>query len=479
MFTKSTLQIIGLIILSAIFGGYGCVGTQSSAPENRSVRFYQEGYPEVVVNTVGWIDESDSTKLYIYVDVGIKSLIKITRPDEKITASFDVETLLRDPDSNSLIINRSDKVELTDDDIRAYGSNPNVSWRTTQSIPPGEYNLIINVTDRTSSKTSTVTTKALIPDPESDNAAISGLTLSVKENNSSGAFKPVNYRNIAAHYDSLMVNFQVVVPDSLRYGLKLRSLLVRFRSDLNAAGLPFYQNLYPGSLEYQGIDFENHDVEYASEIDLQDSMEKVTTFSHTFALKNEGNQRFFIELSQNDSVKATLHKDFALRNPYYPDVKTPRALFEPLVYLMEENEFKRLNRIKSSDSLKQIVDQFWTERMSQDEANKTLNLFYSRVEQANRYFTSYKEGWKTDMGMIYILYGPPEYVDRSFDQFYWSYGFYQSPNYFDPQKVFVFKQAQPGFQFNAPHFILERRDYHYDYYQRIREAWRTGTIEQK
>jgi hypothetical protein len=32
------------------------------------------------------------------------------------------------------------------------------------------------------------------------------------------------------------------------------------------------------------------------------------------------------------------------------------------------------------------------------------------VRQANRLFTNYKEGWKTDTGMYYILYGRPSSV---------------------------------------------------------------------
>ncbi len=36
-------------------------------------------------------------------------------------------------------------------------------------------------------------------------------------------------------------------------------------------------------------------------------------------------------------------------------------------------------------------------------------------------FTSYKEGWKTDKGMIFIVLGPPDKVQRSKDREVWTY----------------------------------------------------------
>ena len=36
--------------------------------------------------------------------------------------------------------------------------------------------------------------------------------------------------------------------------------------------------------------------------------------------------------------------------------------------------------------------------------------YYRRVRFANEEFTQYKDGWKTDRGMIYILFGPPNQV---------------------------------------------------------------------
>ncbi|CUS97606.1 GWxTD domain-containing protein [Candidatus Kryptonium thompsonii] len=41
-----------------------------------------------------------------------------------------------------------------------------------------------------------------------------------------------------------------------------------------------------------------------------------------------------------------------------------------------------------------------------------MEEYYSRVKYANEHFGHYLEGWKTDMGMVYIIFGPPSSVDR-------------------------------------------------------------------
>ena len=44
--------------------------------------------------------------------------------------------------------------------------------------------------------------------------------------------------------------------------------------------------------------------------------------------------------------------------------------------------------------------------------NEVLREYYRRVSYANKKFKHYYAGWKTDMGMIYIVLGPPDNVDR-------------------------------------------------------------------
>ncbi|MCX6139591.1 MAG: GWxTD domain-containing protein [Candidatus Kapabacteria bacterium] len=44
--------------------------------------------------------------------------------------------------------------------------------------------------------------------------------------------------------------------------------------------------------------------------------------------------------------------------------------------------------------------------------NEALEEYYSRIEQANRRFKSYTEGWLTDMGRTYIVFGEPTNIEK-------------------------------------------------------------------
>ena len=44
--------------------------------------------------------------------------------------------------------------------------------------------------------------------------------------------------------------------------------------------------------------------------------------------------------------------------------------------------------------------------------NELQNEYFKRVEFANSNFKGYKEGWDSQMGMIYILFGRPDDVEE-------------------------------------------------------------------
>ena len=47
------------------------------------------------------------------------------------------------------------------------------------------------------------------------------------------------------------------------------------------------------------------------------------------------------------------------------------------------------------------------------EANELMEEYYRRVNYANTSFRGFREGWKTDMGMVYITFGAPNEIERN------------------------------------------------------------------
>lgn len=104
----------------------------------------------------------------------------------------------------------------------------------------------------------------------------------------------------------------------------------------------------------------------------------------------------------------------------FPAVTTPMQMLEPLRYLTTSREYSEMEKAANP---KMVIDSFWLANAGNvDRARNLVRQFYSRVEEANALFTSYHEGWKTDRGMIYIIYGHPDIVYKAVDSEKWLYG---------------------------------------------------------
>jgi GWxTD domain-containing protein len=104
----------------------------------------------------------------------------------------------------------------------------------------------------------------------------------------------------------------------------------------------------------------------------------------------------------------------------YPYVSTQMQMLMPLRYITTGSEFKKL--INSKDK-KKAVDEFWLNISSGEESAKNfISMYYNRVQDANILFPSDREGWMTDRGMIFIVYGPPERVFKNAGLETWVYG---------------------------------------------------------
>jgi GWxTD domain-containing protein len=104
----------------------------------------------------------------------------------------------------------------------------------------------------------------------------------------------------------------------------------------------------------------------------------------------------------------------------FPELVTADDLRYPLRFITTRKEYDTLMADSNS---KAAVDAFWLKTSQSPERAKLLiQKYYSNVEQANKYFTSYHEGWKTDRGLIYVVLGQPDYVYRGHDSEEWIYG---------------------------------------------------------
>jgi GWxTD domain-containing protein len=103
----------------------------------------------------------------------------------------------------------------------------------------------------------------------------------------------------------------------------------------------------------------------------------------------------------------------------YPRVASVEDMVGPIAYLASSQEF---NDLITQANLKLAVDNFWLQAGGNvNTARELIRVYYNRVFFANYFFTSYKEGWKTDRGMMFIVYGPPNILTKRGDTEIWVY----------------------------------------------------------
>jgi GWxTD domain-containing protein len=131
----------------------------------------------------------------------------------------------------------------------------------------------------------------------------------------------------------------------------------------------------------------------------------------------------------------------------YPKFTSLQNLAEPLTYITTKGELERIKNFKGD---KKIFDKTILGIAGNAERAKIfMRNYFKRIELANLYFTSYKEGWKTDRGMVYSIYGKPRFVYKFSDRELWEYEtgngktaftFVKSSSLFDPDNFVLVRK---------------------------------------
>jgi GWxTD domain-containing protein len=140
------------------------------------------------------------------------------------------------------------------------------------------------------------------------------------------------------------------------------------------------------------------------------TMPTVPDTSLTFPLVDTANYNlrlpglYFVKIDQGREEGLSLYNF----GGSFPEVKTATELMEPLFYLATMAEYRDL---RNDPNRKLAVDNFWLKMgNSMEKSRELIRIYYNRVIYSNLYFTANKEGWKTDQGMIFILFGPPNRI---------------------------------------------------------------------
>ncbi len=90
-------------------------------------------------------------------------------------------------------------------------------------------------------------------------------------------------------------------------------------------------------------------------------------------------------------------------------------LFKKCKYIASKNEIDQYESITSEQGKREFMQKFWDSK--DQNPNDNVNKFYldylKRIKECNQKFRAgKKDGWKTDRGRVYLIYGEPSEIER-------------------------------------------------------------------
>lgn len=433
---------------------------------------FKYGYPEVRLSAIGLYNDKGEPGINVSADIVYGSLTFFKRAtDKELHADLKFNIEIWSLETGFMVNSENHTIQVNTSETKHADSQEVLSISKRLEADPGDYKVTVSVIDMKSGKETVQSTKVFIPDAEDDEPRITAIQILARDKkNTDKGFFPVPTYDIPGRMDSLKIRYQVT--NSENDTLILRNQLFYIPADTSLARSLSVRNV-PSRLNDHGI--------YYREKEIVQSNRRVITQEGSILIEidlpmlDQGNYRFQAEMERSSYSKKTKKfrtRDFGIKSANYPTVKTPKELAAPLAYLMDEEAYIKLMKINDSDSLKKAVDHFWLSNIKNKRIAKTVvSRYYELVEMANKQFTTYKEGWKTDPGKIYILFGPPMFVESNVNSMLWLYSY----NREDPDRTFLFRQVGLHNQgLPTENWLLMRRDRYFTLeYQRIQD-WLNG-----
>jgi GWxTD domain-containing protein len=166
-------------------------------------------------------------------------------------------------------------------------------------------------------------------------------------------------------------------------------------------------------ISYEIKDLKGNEVLKNSYYRRKDDARTLESFPLPISELSQG--KYLLELTVKSGLrKAGIEKPFFIRWANMPaTISDIELAIRQIKYIADKKEFDELNNAAADEKLHKF-EQFW---ISHDptpgtDTNEGMDEFYRRVQYTNENFSVFRNGWKTDMGMIYIIFGPPSDIER-------------------------------------------------------------------
>lgn len=339
-------------------------------------------------------DREKKSRVDIYVQVPYQEIRFVKEGDQYIGRYEVVLGVYAVPDQ--LVMDHTWKVEVRADDFAQTTSPRFYSLRQRSiDIDPGQYIMHLQVRDVESGKISDVRRSLLVTDFRKDALSLSDVML-VNRLSTDGEVRsiiPNISGQLSPHAEGFFVFFEIynrTNADSVDLTLRIRNLKneERFRTVQREAIRKAKTQAF--------LKVDSLKLPLGSYVLTIDAV----------SVPNE-------EITE--TVRTQTSRTFAVRSSDLPAVIVDiNKAIDQLIYIARDSEIQYIRDGEGEDERRRRFLEFWARRDPdpQTQRNELMEEYYQRVEYANKNFTHYLEGWRTDMGMVYIRFGSPENIER-------------------------------------------------------------------
>jgi GWxTD domain-containing protein len=388
----------------------------------------------------------DSARAYVEVYYSVyHSNLTLKQVDTAFTGGAVIQIMLKDLKRDSIIQGKAWKIPFVVKDPSEIDSSKSMIGATAFLLKPGEYEIIIIGHDMNNfARYDSFTIPLLIKQVPSDKVWLSDIELCTRIHRSQNK-NSMFYKN----------TLEVVPNPSLTYGIGLPVLyyyaevynIKTVKADKYLLEWKIYNSF--GQVVKSSRRFKPKVVDAAVEVGaINISKLPMGTYKFTLTVLDTvtrtgviSSKKFFVynpHIQTADSLMAisadVLYSEYSGMSEEELDKE-----FRIARYIATTDEQNRYKQLKGAEAKRKFLIEFWRKRDPDlsTPVNEMKREYFRRVEYANKHFSiGKKEGWMTDRGRVYIMYGPPDEYER-----------YPSEGDTKPYEIWYYHNIEGGVEF--------------------------------
>lgn len=358
-----------------------------SQPENPTL--YVQTGAKYFQDFLNFMDDNGQSRVDIFIQVPFAA-VQFERSSKGFEGGYSVTVSIYMEDGETLYLEKlwNEKISVKSFGESSAKENFNLSYRSF-NLTPGKYFIKTTVTDRDSRREYFSNNYYNIRD-FSKKPSISDIMLIAQMTNVKGNNKivPNVSRNVSENKDEINIFFEIYSDSSTDY-----------------------------NIDYVVTNKDNK-ILYESS-GKQSINEGITQIFYTISdstLFNIGNYILTVRLKDNNAdILASTSKTFFSRWVGLPaTVANIDEAIDQLIYIANPDEIDYMENGKDEEEKSKRFLEYWKSKDPSpgNDENEVFQEYFGRVNFANEQFSHYREGWQTDRGMVFIILGPPNNVDR-------------------------------------------------------------------